>query len=186
LKIKYFLDSLAYLLLLGSTDGIETNYKRVMHAKREIPVSNCTSDIENFLYATGGATDAGSVEEQSSFAQMLDRLDERAEPYQTQRSARRKERSRFHMKLKRGIRGGEWHRVDTEGKFWVGNNQYVIDDQVLQYQPVPTEYGDYYSMDRILYSGGKFYDMNYDEVKVYAIGGIVPYDAFQVHIGAEM
>ena len=36
-KVKRLLDSLAYYLLLGYTDGIETDYRRVMHSKREIP-----------------------------------------------------------------------------------------------------------------------------------------------------
>ena len=66
--------------------------------------------------------------------------------------------------------------MDTDGYFWVGNNRYVISGNAVQYQPVHTEYGDYYAMDRILASGGKFYDMNYDEVEVLQAGGIVSAD----------
>lgn len=181
LKIKRFLDSLAYILLLGNTDGIETNYRRVMHAKREIPASNCPSEIDNLLYGSGGSCGPYEEEELSAFRDMLDRLDERATSYESKKVVRKKTPSLFHKKIKKGITGGTWYRVDTEGKFWIGNNQYIIDDQEVQYQPVPTEYGDYYAMDKILYANGRFYDMNYDEVKVRAIGGIVPYDMF----GAE-
>ena len=62
--------------------------------------------------------------------------------------------------------------VDTEGKFRVGDDFYMIDENEIQYQPIETEYGDLYDMDKVLVSGGKFYDMNFDEVRVYQIGGI--------------
>lgn len=106
---------------------------------------------------------------------MLDRLDEKAAPYEVKK-AHKKTQSLFQKKTKKGIRNGEWIRVDTDGKFWVGNDHYIIDDQEVQYQPVNTEYGDYYAMDKILFADGQFYDMNYDDVKVHRIGGIVPYD----------
>lgn len=181
LKIKRFLDSLAYILLLGNTDGIETNYRRVMHAKREIPATSCPSEIDNLLYGSGGSCGPYEEEELSAFRDMLDRLDERATSYESKKVVRKKTPSLFHKKIKKGIAGGTWYRVDTEGKFWIGNNQYIIDDQAVQYQPISTDYGDYYAMDKILYVNGRFYDMNYDEVNVRAIGGIVPYDMF----GAE-
>ena len=179
-KIKHFLDSLAYFLLLGSTEGIETYYRKVMHAKREIPVSSCPSTVENALYSTGCLSGIPAKEEQMMFDEMLDKLDEWAAPYEMKKPAVKRKPSMFAKKRKLGIHDGEWCRVDTEGKFWVGNNHYVIDDQELQYQPVETEYGDYYAMDRILAANGKFYDMNYNEVKVLAIGGIVSYENFTV------
>ena len=187
LKIKHFLDSLAYLLMIGFTNGIETKYKEVMHAKREIPASNCTSDIDNLLYATGEYVDAAREEELSVFASMLDELDERAALYEVRKDRKppqKKVKSRFSKRIKQGISGGEWCRVDTEGKFWFGNDQYIIDDQEVQYQPVSTEYGDYYAMDRILAANGNFYDMNYDKVKVQRIGGIVPWDQVSM-VGTE-
>lgn len=172
MKVKRYLDSLAYfLLLLGHAKDIETDYKRLIHAQREIPASNCPAAIENLMYATGGTTDKIAAEEEASFKVMLEELDERASRYTPKRTTKRKE-SLFRKKERLGIHGGTWYRVDTEGKFWVGNNHYIIDDQALQYQPIETAYGDYYCMDRILKCGDKFYDMNYDEVQVYYIGGI--------------
>ena len=175
-KVKHFLDSLAYFLLLGRTDGIETSYRRVMHAKREIPLSSCTSDIDNLLYASNVLTDNAREDEVAQFREMVSRLDENASLYEAPKVSKPKIKSRFSKKLKKGISGGKWYRVDTEGKFWVGNNQYRVEDNEVQYQPVKTEYGDYYAMDKILYANGKFYDMNYDDVKVRAVGGIIPYD----------
>ena len=159
-----FLDSVAYFLMSGNMDGIETNYKSVMHAKREIPASSCTSEIENMLYASGGYGEEIAVEERARFNDMLDRLDERAEGYEIKKVPRPKQESRFSKRLKLGIHGGEWCRVDTDGKFWFDGHQYIIDEQEVQYQPLPTEYGDYYAMDRILAANGCFYDMNYDIV----------------------
>jgi hypothetical protein len=173
MKVKFFLDTLAYLLLLGSTSDIETRYKQVMHAKREIPVSNCPSELENLLYSTGGGNLADAREENAVFKNMLEELDERAAPYEAKRMVQKRVPSLYEKKNKKGIHGGEWYLVDTDGKFWIGKEQYVIDGNAAQYGSVPTEYGDYYAMDKILYSGGKFYDMNYDEVPVYKCGGFV-------------
>lgn len=178
IKVKRLLDSLAYYLLLGHTDGIETEYRRIMHAKREIPVSSCPSNIDNLLYSNGGGTEQISNDEEERFDLMLDRLDTRAKRYDAPLKRKPKRESGQHKRMRLGIHGGEWCRVDTDGRFWFGNEQYIIDEQAVQYAPVQTEYGDYYAMDKILVSGGKFYDMNYDEVQVRKCGGIVPHDVF--------
>ena len=168
------LDSLGYYLLLGHTDGIITDYKRVMHAKREIPVSSCPSNIENILYATSGGTETIDTDEEERFNLMLDRLDHKAEIYDGPRKPKKKIESGQHKRMRLGIHGGEWCLVDTDWKFWFNNEQYIINDQAVQYAPIETEFGKYYAMDKILASGGKFYDMNYDEVQVHKIGGVVP------------
>jgi hypothetical protein len=165
-----FLDSVAYYMMSGNMDGIETNYKSIMHAKREIPASSCTSEIENLLFATGEFGDEIAVEERARFTDMLHRLDERAEAYEIKKPQKQRQESRFSKRTKLGIRNGEWCRVDTDGKFWFDGHQYIIDEQEIQYQPLPTEYGDYYAMDRILAANGCFYDMNYDIVNCLPIG----------------
>ena len=174
--MKTFLDSVAYFLLLGNMNGIESNYRSVMNAKREIPVSNCPSSVDNLFYASGSLNDIHALEEDAMFEVMLDKLDERAAQYEQKKQPRKRTRSLFSKKLKAGIHDGTWYCVDTDGKFWIGNDIYIIEDNAVQYQPVPTEYGDYYAMDKILAANGKFYDMNFDEVKVLRIGGVVPYD----------
>lgn len=169
-KVKRLLDSLAYYLLLGHTDGIETEYKRVMNAKREIPVSSCPSSVENMLYANGGSPDEIESDEQNRFKLMLDKLDHKASIYEDRKKPKNKIESGQHKRMRLGIHGGVWLTVDTEGKFHYNGWQYIVSDQAIQYAPVSTEYGEYYAMDKILASGGKFYDMNYDEVNVYIIG----------------
>ena len=181
-----FLDSLAYYYLLGNTQGVVTDYKKVMHAKREIPVSSCPAYVENLLYSTVGTTSQADREEASSFKTMLERLDANAEKYEVQKTTKKRQDSLFQKKLKLGITGGEWCTVDTENKFWHNNMHYMIDESETQYQPVETEYGEYYSMDKILVSGGNFYDMNYDEVKVYRIGGIVSYADIEKNFGFDL
>ena len=151
--------------------GIETDYKRVMHAKREIPASSCPSSIENMMYATGVSTGLALEEEEEAFNDLLDRLDARAEVYEQPKVKKKYPETMFHKRQRIGICGGEWCRVDTDGCFRHGNNMYRVNDNEVQYQPVSTEYGDLYDMDKILVSGGKFYDMNLDEVEASAIGG---------------
>ena len=174
-KVKRLLDSLAYYLLLGHTRDIETEYRRVMHAKREIPLSNCPSSIADLVYASGATVEHRHSDDALSFATMTQRLDEIAEAYEQQVKPKpvQKKESLFEKKLRLGIHGGEWCVVDTEGYFWCGQNRYHIADNAVQYQPVKTEIGDLYDMDRVLVSGGKFYDMNLDEVEVFQAGGIV-------------
>lgn len=165
--MKRFLDALAYFFMIGDMQGIETDYKKVMHAKREIPASSCPSFVENVLYASGGTTDPIDQEERAGFTVMMDRLDAKAEKYEAQKPQRKRQESLFHKRNRLGIHGGEWCRVDTDGLFEYNGSKYEIDKGETQYQPVETEFGLLYDMDRILAnSSEEFYDMNYDKVKV--------------------
>ena len=166
-KVKRFLDSLAYYFLMGEMSGIETDYKKVMHAKREIPASSCPSFIENMLYSTGAATSQADKEERISFKVMTDELDTRAEKYEAQKVTRKRQESLFQKHNRLGIHGGEWCRVDTDGVFEHNGRKYEIDEGETQYQPIETDIGLLYDMDRILVTDtGEFYDMKYDLVKV--------------------
>lgn len=169
LKVKRFLDTLAYFLLLGQTDGIETDYKRIMHAKREIPASSCTSEIENMLYGTGQLNGDYAEDEAEQFRTLTEMLDAPAERFERKRVVREKTETRIEKIRKLGIVLGRWIRVDTDGQFGMDGHRYAISDQAIQYQPIETEYGLYYPMDRILYHDGRFLDMNYDEVEVVQI-----------------
>lgn len=137
--------------------------------KREIPASNCPSFVDNLLYASGGATDTKDKEERAAFDILTESLDAKAETYEAQRPQRKRKESKFQKYLNLGIRGGEWLRVDTDGVFQYRDQWYRIDDEMTQYQPVETELGLLYDMDRILATNPnspEFYDMNYDRVKV--------------------
>ena len=128
------------------------------------------------MYATGGGNEDIDRAEFERFELLLERLDARAEKYELPKKQQRKIESGQHKRTRLGIKDGEWLTVNTDGVFRYGNDIYQIGDQEEQYAPIDTQYGKYYAMDRILASGGKFYDMNYDEVQVYRIGGIVPAD----------
>lgn len=154
---------------MGNTKGIETDYKKVMHARREIPVSNCPAFVENMLYATGGTTNAIDQEECAGFKVMIDELDAKADKYDRQKVRRERAESQYHKRSRLKIQSGEWCRVDTDGVFEYGGDRYRIDPFEVQYQPIETEFGDLYDMDRILVTGDhpyRFYDMAYNEVKV--------------------
>ena len=137
-----------------------------MHAKREIPASSCPSVVDNAMYASGCGTNQTIGDEFSSFRIMTDMLDERAEKYEPHK-ARKEFPESIHAKyLRAGIRDGDWCRVDTDGVFEHNGRRYRIDPFAQQYQPIETEIGDLYDMDRILAcGGGKFYDMRFDEVQ---------------------
>jgi len=163
--VKRFLDSLAYYFLIGDTAGIETDYKKVMHTKREVPMSSCPSFVENMLYSTGGTTSAADKEECAGFRVMVDELDAKAEKYETQKAIKQRRESLFHKYYRLGIHG-TWCRVDTDGVFEYNGHKYEIDKEAIQYQPIETDIGQLYDMDRILVTGtGDFYDMKYDQVK---------------------
>lgn len=166
--MKRFLDSLAYLYLLGNTKGIETEYKKIMHAKREIPASNCPSPIENLMYAAGSAKGLAATEEWETFNLMTDMLDEQAERYEAQRQARKRQESGLQKRMRLGIHGGVWRTVDTDGVFEHNGYLYRIDPSEAKYHPIDTEIGELYDMDRVLAIGDDdplFYDMNYDRVR---------------------
>ena len=162
---------MAYYMLLGHTEGIETDYKRITHAQREIPVSSCPSYVESMVYASGSAPEPLSIEEESHFRTIVEQLDERAEKYAVRKVEKKKRvESRYQKRERLGVRGIEWCRVDTTGAFECAGKKYRIDPSEMQYQPIRTEFGELYDMDRILVAAnpqGKFFDMNYDEVTVH-------------------
>ena len=102
MKVKHFLDSLGYYMLLGSTGGIETPYKSVMHAKREIPVSSCPGEIDNIFYASGGSTEMYAEEEAAMFKNILEQLDAKASQYEAKKPHKR-QKSLFSKKLKKNM-----------------------------------------------------------------------------------
>ena len=164
--MKRFLDSLAYCFLIGNMSGVETDYKKVMHGKREIPVSSCPSQIANLLYATGGQTKQIDHEECVEFRVITDALDAMAEKYEAQKAVKKRQESLFQKRVRLGVCGGEWCRVDTDNRFEYNGHVYEIDEGETQYQPIETDIGLLYDMDRILATEtGDFYDMKYNKVK---------------------
>ena len=153
--------------MTGHMSGIETEYRAAMHSKREIPASICPSFVENMLYASGSARPEVDKEERLAFVVVTERLDDRAEKYEAPKTPKRRQESLFSKHNRLGINNGTWCIVDTDGVFTHNGKRYQIESDEVQYQPVETDFGLLYDMDRILVTDdGRFYDMKYDEVKV--------------------
>lgn len=165
LKVKRFLDCLAYFLLIGNTDGVVTNYKNSMNAKREIPMSSYPQQIENAMYGLDSPPLPGfSDEEERVFRN-------RSEGAGSSAKKRRKKETKFdrwaekdavlHFKrLERSV-------VDTDNEFTFDGNRYRID--VLMVRPYAANEAGTYGMDYIIcgidHSGCiHFFDQNFREI----------------------
>ena len=177
-KVKRFLNSLAYFLMLGNTGGIVTDYKRVVDGKREIPISSCPSYVEDIVYGTGNTLIPTNEDEHSAFQSILERLDEKAKKYRPndgkKKPARKAVCTRYD-KIK-GIRAliGDaayyYPSVNTLNEFTLNGKTYRIDDSVSEYAGKNMADGDIlYDMDKIvcaLTPDGKihYFDMNMDMI----------------------
>lgn len=167
LKVKRFLDCLAYFLLIGNTDGVVTNYKNSMNAKREIPMSSCPQQIENAMYGLASPPLPGfSDEEERVFRNC-------SEDTGSSAKKRRKKETKFdrwaekdavlHFKrLERSV-------VDTENEFTFDGNRYRID--ILMVRPYAANETGAYGMDYVICGvdhsdGVHFFDQNFREINL--------------------
>lgn len=158
-KVKSFLSSLGYFLMMGSTDGIVTDYKQMMNGKREIPVSSCPSFIEDAVYS-GVHGSCGNSEtlrraENECFRGMMEKADDKAAKRYKRlpsRKVRRKTRFDRSERLRRemGIQELVPAVVDTENTFLHNGTMYRIDGEKWEkYDPKETKSGMLYDMDKI-------------------------------------
>ena len=70
--------------MVGDTEGIETDYKRIVNGKREIPISSCPSYVEEFVYG-GNPSSTDNPEENLFFQTVIEKLDQKAEKLTQQR-----------------------------------------------------------------------------------------------------
>ena len=173
--MKIFLNGLGYFLILGDTEGIETDYKKVVRGSREIPMSSCPSSIEDAVYCSGSTIKKS--EDAIGFQGVLDAVDAKAEKVsgyykkplrQTQKQKRVRTRSEKFleaMKTTGAHRNDFTHAsVDTDGAFTFHGRDYLV--SAPQYRPQRTTDGeDFYEMDRIVCVDGiHFYDMSMNEI----------------------
>lgn len=161
IKVKSFLSTLGYFLIMGSADDIVTDYKEIMHGKREIPMSFCPSYIENELYSKShvGEKPEHVMNEENNFRAYVERMDAKAEKRYGVRAKRKKAKvthDTYYDKLKK-IQAEygdiEIYRsiVDTDNVFSYGGQRYRVDpDKYEKYSPVETDAGLFYAMDRVL------------------------------------
>lgn len=170
-KVKAFLSSQGYFLILGNTEGVETDYKRIMRGSREIPISSCPSYIEDSVYSTGPSLK--TVDNTEGFQILLDAVDAKAEKlsgyYKKKKSSSKKEPTPF-CKLQNilhqfGIDSTAviHARVDTDNVFEYKGSRYQIHG-IPQYEAKDHQGEPYYTMDRVICvntpEGTIFYDMN--------------------------
>lgn len=177
-KVKRFLNSLAYYLLLGNTDGIVTDYKDMMNGKREIPVSSCPTSIENLVYSSSsmGRSDGGNDE----LNEFLANLDDLPKPKRTYKKKETRYDRVENAKKEYGDSadlGPLFHRsiVDTENHFVFHDHTYVIDTRLAPQYDCNDEGA--YGMDSIwiAYSCGDdvnhlgFYDQDFQKINSEAV-----------------
>lgn len=151
--VKIFLDSCAYFLLLGDTEGIVTPYKDIFNDKREIPISSCPSSLSSELFGIGMGpfSTAQDTSEWDEFESMTERLDKRAAKKTSNPPpvVKKAETPRI-TKINREKRGPVIAcRVDTNGAFVFNGKTKYIDSSVKAYAPEKTPLGLYYAMDTI-------------------------------------
>lgn len=155
-----------------------TNYKEIMNGKREIPISSCPSQIEDYVYGTGSVLHTQAEDDESAFCKTI------SEPITSVKKRKKTVENERDRKIKQ-IRkdcGNDaaftYCYVDTEYCFRYNGNVYQIDASVEAYAPKSTPLGILWDMDKVVCVKSKdgqvrFYTAKYDpipEEKVFQIG----------------
>lgn len=155
-KIKYFLSSLGYFLIMGNADDIVTDYKQVMNGKREIPVSSCPSFIEDKMYSGihVNASEMLKKAESECFSGMMESMDAKANKRYGIRSKKEKVLTKTRYdKIKDLMASGvrlQRMTVDTDNEFIFDGARFRISLSMCpQYGPKETKSGILYDMDSI-------------------------------------
>lgn len=174
-KVKMFLNGLAYFRMQGNTDGIVTDYKRLVNGKREIPISSCPAYVEDQVYGTG-PTLLPNGDEALLRSEESDNGVKKPKSKKSKSGKKSKEKilSRFDKvaKIKSMIGRSDFYypTVDTDNHFALKGNRYTIDDCISCYQGKQVGDDDVlFDMDKIICAitpDGRFYffDMNFDSI----------------------
>ncbi len=156
-RVKYFLSGVAYYLVVGTCDGMETYYKRRQIQKWELPFSSAGEiDVVKGERCFGTSWHPGKSHKQSPAEKYQELID-----------------SGHVKKATRAV-------VDTENVFtYEGMRCRISDELCPQYSPIETKEGPLYGMDYInciLMDDNEivFYDANMDYIPDEAIEMIVP------------
>lgn len=77
-KVKNFLSSLGFFLMIDNSEGVITRYKNAMNSKREIPVSSCPTYVGDYVYGLHHSCSPDSKfakGEDESFNVMMEEID---------------------------------------------------------------------------------------------------------------
>lgn len=155
-KVKAFLSSLGYFLIMGNADDIVTDYKQVMNGKREIPVSSCPSFVEDKMYSGIHVNTNETLKKAESecFSGIMESMDAKANKRYGIRSTKKKVlvKTRYD-KIKEIEASGVklcCEIVDTNNEFtFVGTRFRISSSMCPQYGPKKTKSGVLYDMDSI-------------------------------------
>lgn len=156
-RVKWFLDRLGWLLIEGA-DGIESEYKEMIHKVREIPVTECPAEISDYVYSERQGPDED--DEEQHFQLVLDKL-EQADKRKPRKTTKPKVETKFERieNIRRSFPGCRftWCIVDAD-------NTFEYDGQRLSVPAEMRGYIDDSQMDRILAVENdralRFYDQN--------------------------
>lgn len=179
-RVKFMLEGLANIILRPDMSGLLTEYQKMKIEKYEIPISACSSLIDDEMYSKYVRRDSG--EEKSKVeahmeeaARRFDEAKAAKEKGQPQKRRRTFPATRFHkieaIRERCSVDRFCWVRVDTDGAFEHDGLRYRIADDEPRYAARKTKDGeDVYDMDRVLCascSGGStlFFDMNIEPVE---------------------
>ena len=179
-KVKFMLEGLANIILRPNMSGLLTEYQKMKIAKYEIPLSSCSSMLEDTLYSRHVKKDNGEEQEKLEIY-----MAETARKFDEEKAARlknqlpKKKPKTFpptrrqkieRMREEYGVQKFSEAIVDTDNVFKIGNDYYRIPESCQAYAPKKTKDGDVlYDMDKIIcgetISGDKvFFDMNIEPV----------------------
>ena len=169
------LEGLANIILRPDMSGLMTEYQKMKIEKYEIPLSACSSVIDDEMYSKYVKQDNG--EERSKLELYMEETakrydDAKAAKSKNQPLKKKKEFPPTRLQKIENIRqhyrvmSFEWVRVNTDNEFYFRGARYKIPELALQYAPKAVRGGDLiYDMDQVLCAetaeGKKlFFDMN--------------------------
>lgn len=179
-KVKYMLDGLANIILRPDMKGLLTEYQKMKIAKYEIPISSCSSVLEDELYSKRAKKDNG--EEQKKLEMYMDetaRKFDEAKASRIKNKMPKKKAKEFHPTRRKKIEAVRkeydivsfaFCRVNTDNVFSFKGRYYKISPENQVYAGKTLKDGDViFDMDSILCAENKdgiifFFDMNIEPV----------------------
>lgn len=131
--MKSFLDSVAYLILRGNSEGTLTNYKEMAREKSEIPVSCCADSVQALFFGEGNSDRSlGDPCEHGTPPTMGNRPSEKMKS-----SSEAGILAKRIDQIRNDYPGGvfSFERVNTENVFHHKGRHYRIADTLTEYQP---------------------------------------------------
>ena len=185
-KVKFMLEGLANIILRPDMSGLLTEYQKMKIEKYEIPISACTSILDDEVYSKYVKKDNG---EERSKQEMY--MEETARKFDEAKAAKLKnqppkKKRKFPPTRRQKIEAVRkqysvkkfcFARVDTDNVFYYDGYYYRIPETCVPYAPKVLKNGEViYDMDQILCAetiegSPAFFDMNINPVEGVALIG---------------